>query len=225
MYTEKQMLAGECTHSEYWKQFVTRSMIEYCIDNFRDKVLECENDSFNNIPLAEKDRAAALTSCTFPLNTWQELNDKKGWRPSQSQYVCCVCAAMALAREFLQKPETPNSFTHIVNIGRGLDGSIFCRIKVRTKEKGVFLSIVGVEGPQRNGNCKGGCGQIADTLEEYNDTQKITYAEGWDEASTLMFVHIWKQYHLNDLTAKEIPADSLKWLFMRPETTVSPAWV
>lgn len=278
MYTEKQMMAGECTHSEYWKQFVTPLMIEYCIDNFRDKVLKCENDYFNNIPLTEKDRAAAYTSCTFPLKAWQELSDKKGWRPSQAEYVSCVCAAMVLAREFLQKPETPDSFTHIVNIGRGPYGYIFCQIKVRAKEKGVCLSIIGVEGPQRNGDCKGSCGQIVDTIEEYKDTQKIAYAEGWNETSLHTFVQIWEQYHLNDMTAgsprqslalkqefgkkgadynkaveflttqglqpdaefmhkgepykygsawlfKEIPADVLKWLFMRPETTVIPAWV
>lgn len=113
------------------------------------------------------------------------------------------------------------------------------------------LSISGVEGPRRDGNCYGSCGQIQGEIKNW------TPAEGWsqDMLNTLFF--IWETYHPNDLTpncqhmrdsgilnytpghvcpvcgyksgsawlTRDIPADVIKWLDSLPESTVIPAWV
>lgn len=80
----------------------------------------------------------------------------------------------------------------IILIGNGPNGSIFCRIKF----DGGRLSISGVEGPDPNGNCRGGCGQIV-----MHDWHIHAYAEGWDAAKVAHFREVWKRWHLNDLRA------------------------
>ena len=64
---------------------------------------------------------------------------------------------------------------------------VFCDIKI---EKG-NLSITGVEGPYKNGNCAGSCGQITLTVDKL--------ANGWDWPMVKEFKQIWKDYHLNDM--------------------------
>lgn len=55
------------------------------------------------------------------------------------------------------------------------------------------LSISGVIGPMRNGNCKGSCGQCVDEIREGRPTK------GWTEGMVQEFCDIWDEWHLNDM--------------------------
>jgi hypothetical protein len=81
----------------------------------------------------------------------------------------------------------------IVYIGHqnGL-GNLFCRISFENGR----LSISGVEGPLRNGNALGSCGQVV-----MHDWKFDSYAEGWNPELVEKFRAIWNEWHLNDLTA------------------------
>lgn len=81
----------------------------------------------------------------------------------------------------------------VVRIGSTKNvGSVFCSIKY----VGGRLSIVGVEGPMRNGNARGGFGQIDVTQNDY-----IQYAPGWDAELVSKFAQVWERWHLNDMRA------------------------
>lgn len=55
------------------------------------------------------------------------------------------------------------------------------------------LSITGVEGPKRNGDAWGGCGQIR--------LAEGTPAKGWTREAVEKLAEIWDRWHLNKLTA------------------------
>lgn len=128
-------------------------------------------------------------------------------------------------------------------------GSTFCKIEF----DGERLSITGVEGPKADGNCKGSCGQIVDSIEIE------TFAPGWTAADLNNFKNVWQRWHLNDMRAgcehqrelgwksydehpsepcpvcgykygskwlKEVvPGAVIEFLKSLPETDVTPAWV
>ena len=60
------------------------------------------------------------------------------------------------------------------------------------------LSLQGVEGPLPSGACLGSCGQIG----MHFNLDNYTPAKGWDKASILQLMEIWKLYHLNDMRAE-----------------------
>ena len=99
----------------------------------------------------------------------------------------------------------------IINPGKGRYGEIYCKITYIDGK----LSISGVEGPQTNGDCKGGYGQIIDRLNVI-----MVYGKGWNRFSLHEFVEIWKEWHL-----KEVPKSVLESLEAFPETPRKPAWV
>ncbi len=68
--------------------------------------------------------------------------------------------------------------------------SVFCRIKW----DGEQLTISGVEGPKRNGDAVGSCGQL-------KKPAIVTFAPGWDQATLDRFFDLWKRWHLNDMRA------------------------
>lgn len=85
------------------------------------------------------------------------------------------------------------AFTKTVRIGtQPRLGSLYCRIVFALGK----LSITGVEGPTRNGNCLGSCGQI-----DMHPWTIDAYAPGWDAARVERFRDIWKAWHLNDMRA------------------------
>lgn len=79
-----------------------------------------------------------------------------------------------------------------VRIGRGANGSVYAKIGFASGK----LSITGVEGPMRNGDCKGSCGQI--NMHEWNIK---TYAPGWSAELEKQFREVWGKWHLNDMRA------------------------
>jgi hypothetical protein len=82
-----------------------------------------------------------------------------------------------------------------VNVYGKVNASVFCHIRIEDGR----LSISGVEGPKRNGDALGSCGQIDMHLREAQDT--ITLAPGWDKATLARFFDVWKHWHLNDMKA------------------------
>ncbi len=86
------------------------------------------------------------------------------------------------------------AFSKVVRIGtQPRLGSLFCKIEFRDNGE---LSITGVEGPTRNGDCKGACGQIDVHAWDFD-----TYAPGWDAATVERFRAIWDAWHLNGMRA------------------------
>jgi len=87
---------------------------------------------------------------------------------------------------------------------------LFCKIEI---DKGV-LSISGVIGPNRYGNCKGGSGQVDMDFDHADKSQNDTrysspikasdlrFACGWDAATWYKFLDIWESWHLNDMHAE-----------------------
>lgn len=55
------------------------------------------------------------------------------------------------------------------------------------------LSISGVIGPLRSGNCKGSCGQCVNEFREGEPT------DGWTKEMVQEFCDIWDEWHLNDM--------------------------
>jgi hypothetical protein len=79
-----------------------------------------------------------------------------------------------------------------VNIGRATPANLFVNIKFSAGK----LSITGVEGPLRNGDALGSCGQI-----DMHPWDVQTYAAGWDADKVARLRAAWSQWHLNDMTA------------------------
>lgn len=88
---------------------------------------------------------------------------------------------------------TTISFNKVLRLGTIPEsGSVYVNIKW----DGSRLSLTGVEGPQRNGACKGSAGQI--TLDPHAFT---SFAPKWDAAQVQTLATIWKRWHLNDMRA------------------------
>lgn len=72
----------------------------------------------------------------------------------------------------------------------GID--VFCHITYQAGR----LSISGVEGPERNGNCLGSCGQLRIADEKF-----AAHSPGWTPELVQRFAEIWDRWHLNDMRA------------------------
>ena len=83
-------------------------------------------------------------------------------------------------------------FEKIVRLGTNDCGDVFCKIRYNDK----CLSITGVEGPTHNGNARGSCGQIVDSLETID-----TFAPEWSAGKVKTFALMWRKWHLNDMQA------------------------
>lgn len=83
-------------------------------------------------------------------------------------------------------------FTKILRVGTSPSGDVFIKIEFADGK----LSITGVEGPMRNGNASGSCGQI--NMSEWDISE---YAPGFDRDVELKLREIWDQWHLNEMQA------------------------
>lgn len=85
-----------------------------------------------------------------------------------------------------------------------MHGGQACSIFVRVEYEGGKLSITGVEGPTRDGNAIGGCGQIVMSFEGYGKhpyakISDIQPAPAWTHAKIKKLFDIWDRWHLNDM--------------------------
>ncbi len=83
----------------------------------------------------------------------------------------------------------------VVRIGTNDCGDIYCKIAVKDER----LSITGVEGPRRDGNARGGCGQI--NMHLAKQQADIQPAPGWTAELMARFFEVWDRWHLNDMRA------------------------
>ena len=81
------------------------------------------------------------------------------------------------------------NFIKIINPGVVKKGQLFCKIEYKKE----VLSISGLIGPKKNGNCTGSCGQI------YDDMKIINFTKEWSQKKLEKFIKVWKQWHLNDM--------------------------
>ena len=88
------------------------------------------------------------------------------------------------------------AFTKVVRIGLGVYGNVFCNIQYKDKKGHGVLSITGVEGPMRDGDAKGSCGQII-----MGGWDIKAYAPGWTALLDQQFQEVWNRWHLNDMNA------------------------
>ena len=100
-----------------------------------------------------------------------------------------------------------NDFVKVVRIGtkKTYGGHYYSVFATISYEDDVFatinydggkLSITGVEGPRKSGNCAGSCGQIESELKEF-----INFAKGWSFSKLQTFRKFWKEWHLNHMVA------------------------
>lgn len=97
-----------------------------------------------------------------------------------------------------------DNFTKVVNPGsqpewshthrKFTPASVFCKIVFKDKK----LSITGVVGPLSNGDARGSCGQIYDSIRIAED-KNGEFNPPWDAPTLAKFIDIWKNYHLNDM--------------------------
>lgn len=92
--------------------------------------------------------------------------------------------------------------------------SLYARIKF----DGTNLSITGVVGPMKNGNAKGGCGQIIMDFKEYDDRgfmslSDIDPAPAWNAEMIKRFFDTWDEWHLNDMQSACEHQRALGWKY------------
>ena len=94
------------------------------------------------------------------------------------------------------------NFNKLICPGKTDDGNLFIEIKLKDGN----LSLSGVIGPLRNGDCKGSCGQISEHLKEIT-----SFFDSWDTDKVKKLYDIWEEWHLNDLQAGCEHQRSEKW--------------
>ena len=75
-------------------------------------------------------------------------------------------------------------------------GQVFVEVEYSTTPDGGRLSITGVEGPKNNGDARGSCGQIVDTLSRLK-----SLSPGWTPEQVVRLRAEWERWHLNDMRA------------------------
>lgn len=97
-----------------------------------------------------------------------------------------------------------DKFNHVVCPGRNNELQlVFVEIHWQDRNGGMELSLTGVEGPKRNGDAHGSCGQI------YPITIG-SYADGWDHLLVEQLNDTWERWHLNRTRAGSPAQES--WL-------------
>lgn len=106
----------------------------------------------------------------------------------------------------------------VVWAGEATDGKVFVEIRYSNQlnpTRPPTLSLSGVVGPYRNGNCKGSCGQIVHVDEPWRPTGDLTGAQ------LSKLIAIWDRWHLNGMRAGSPRQE--EWLRNNPVTAVYPA--
>lgn len=94
-----------------------------------------------------------------------------------------------------------------IAIGERGRASIFCIIDFDGKR----LSVSGAEGPSRDGNCAGSCGQIVMHLKEPGALDTFKPAEGWTLDMFRQFLDTWDKWHLNDMRTYDSEMEAAGW--------------
>ena len=106
MFTRVQYLNKECTHREYWAQFVTPSMKAMVLSNMTLERLQRSTDPhLNDIPLAQWDQMRNATFHMLNLVKWREIHYPEykdthsiGWSTSDN-----TCLLKEAARQLVEE--------------------------------------------------------------------------------------------------------------------------
>jgi hypothetical protein len=106
MFTRAQYLNKECTHRQYWAQFVTPSMKAMVRSNIGlDRLKRSTDPHLNDIPLAQWDQMRNATFHMLNLVKWREIQypeytDPKsiGWSLSDN-----TCILKEAARQLVEE--------------------------------------------------------------------------------------------------------------------------
>lgn len=96
-YTRKQYMAGECTHEQYYGQFVTPAVIQTVLQKIDEAQIKRSTDpAFNDIPLYKWDWLHSHIG-TLVGRALMEANGGIGY--SLSDTVCVAKAAARMIKE------------------------------------------------------------------------------------------------------------------------------
>lgn len=96
MKTRKQYMAKECTHREYYGQFVTPTIKAMVLHGFtREELAASKDQNLNDLPLERWDRLAGGNSSTLCALRLKEVGDL----PSLGSAVCILKEA---ARQIIE---------------------------------------------------------------------------------------------------------------------------
>lgn len=107
MFTRAQYLNRECTHREYWAQFVTPSMKAMVLNNITLERLQRSTDqvNFNDISLMKWDWMKSHTFHMLNMTKWREIQYPEyvgltsvGWSLSDN-----VCILKEAARQLVEE--------------------------------------------------------------------------------------------------------------------------
>ena len=96
-FTRKQYMEGECTHNQYYDQFVTQDLKNAVLRSIPEKqIVMSRDESFNDIPLRSWDWLAKLNP--VEPKKFKELGD---FTTMSGQ----ICALKAAARQIREESE------------------------------------------------------------------------------------------------------------------------
>ena len=107
MFNRLKYIKGECTHQEYYSQFVNNHIIKLVVRKVGvQRILDSEDLHFNDIPLSEWDALNdAVRLCVNPV-LWKSCNnvtyreeDRNKFLWSLSDGVCIAKAAAKIIKE------------------------------------------------------------------------------------------------------------------------------
>ena len=107
MFTRKQYLNKECTHREYWAQFVTRGMKNMVQSRFdMQRLARSQNEYFNDVTRVQDwDCMKDVTFRMLDLKVWREIHYPEytdprsiGWSLSDN-----ICLLKEAARQLVEE--------------------------------------------------------------------------------------------------------------------------
>ena len=92
----------------------------------------------------------------------------------------------------MKNPNDKRALSKTLYVGNNSDGRVFVTVKFNDGK----LSLTGVIGPTTNGNARGSCGQIIDSIGEITN-----YHKGFNDNNLRELITLWNRWHLNDMRA------------------------
>lgn len=106
MFTRKQYLNKECTHSEYYAQFVTEGMRKMVIQRITlERLQRSTRESFNDIPMLNWDAMKDMTFRMLDQKKWREIQYPEYTDPRSIGWSYCdnVCLLKEAARQLVEE--------------------------------------------------------------------------------------------------------------------------
>lgn len=98
-YSRKDYLHKQCSHREYYAQFVTEE-VKRLVHRFHKAIVKSEDPHFNDIPLQDWDRLSDTTRLSINKEIWRAAES-----PSlpKNSYPWSLCANVCILKEAAQQ--------------------------------------------------------------------------------------------------------------------------